>query len=58
MESTPQDVFAGDTVLSELKREARRQGHVAFTMRSEDFTLYLMWFLGVLLGVTLASGRQ
>jgi hypothetical protein len=45
-------------LLGELKREARRRGHYAFTMTSEDFSLYLMWFLGVLLGLTLASGRK
>lgn len=53
-----EDVFEDDTVLDELKREARRRGHVAFTMRSGDVTLYLMWILGILLGITLAGGRQ
>lgn len=45
-------------MLGELKREARRRGHIAFTMTSEDVSLYLMWVLGLLLGLALASGRK
>lgn len=54
----PMDINDDGLVLDELKREARRRGHYVLTMSTEDFSLYLMWFLGILLGLTLAGGRK
>lgn len=58
MMSTPTDPTTDDAVLAELKREARRLGHVAFTLTKEEVSLYLMWVLGICLGLTLAGGRK
>lgn len=50
--------LADDPLVSQLRTELKARGYVGLVMHRDDLSLYLMWFLGVLLGLTLASGRN
>lgn len=52
MDSTAPSV--GSVVVDELKKQAREEGFVVFTLSRDDLNLYLMYALGVLLGWTIA----
>jgi hypothetical protein len=43
------------TVLDELKREAKRRGHIALTMPQHDFALWAMYVAGIAVGFIIAS---
>lgn len=59
MMSTPKDPTSEDAILDELTREARRRGSLVFVMTRDDWetykVLYLMWALGLILGLILGS---
>lgn len=47
-----------DALLSELRRELKSRGYVGLVLHGDDLAMYLMWFLGLALGLILASGRK
>lgn len=62
MESTTADGdksrLADDPLIVQLRTELKARGYLGLVMHRDDLALYLMWFLGVLLGLTLAGGRK
>jgi hypothetical protein len=49
---------SGPIVLEELRKRAKEEGYVAFTLPREDLHLYLVYALGVMLGYVLATRVQ
>lgn len=47
-----------DALVDTVKAEFKRRGYVGLVMKRDDLALYVMWFLGLLLGLTLAGGRD
>lgn len=45
----------GAIVLEELAKQARDEGFLVFTISQRDYEMYLMYALGILVGITIAS---
>lgn len=48
----------GAIVVDELKKQAKAEGYVAVVFPREDLQLYLVYFLGVMLGWVMATRTQ
>ncbi len=52
------DIDLDDTILQELKREARRRGHLAITVSEYDIGNLVILLCGVYIGAVLAFLRS